>query len=113
MQDPSKNANSGTLTVGAEAKLYGDVYLFVTAGSTEWPVEVSIANAKQYAAQTGISLSKLIENFFDGISLRMEGEKQKENLYSPLVNELAGIISLPDEFDYKTDYENYLREKYE
>ena len=38
--------------------------------------EVSIANAKQYAAQTGISLSKLIENFFDGISLRMEGEKQ-------------------------------------
>lgn len=73
--------------------------------------EVSIANAKQYAAQTGISLSKLIENFFDGISLRMEGEK--ENLYSPLVNELAGIISLPEEFDYKTDYENYLREKYE
>ena len=45
MQDPSANANSGTLTVGAEAKLYGDVYLFVTAGSTEWPVEVSIANA--------------------------------------------------------------------
>lgn len=38
--------------------------------------EVSIANAKQYAAQNGISLSKLIENFFDGISLRMEGEKQ-------------------------------------
>ena len=75
--------------------------------------EISIANAKQYAAQTGISLSKLIENFFDGISLRMEGEKQKENLYSPLVNELAGIISLPDDFDYKTDYENYLREKYE
>lgn len=43
MQDPSKNANTGTLTVGANAQLIGDVYLFVTAGSTEWPVEVSIA----------------------------------------------------------------------
>ena len=41
MQDPSKNANSGKLIVeGGELK--GDVYLYVTAGSTEWPVEVSI-----------------------------------------------------------------------
>ncbi len=45
MQDPSANANSGTLTVGENATLIGDVYLFVTAGSTEWPVEVSIAAA--------------------------------------------------------------------
>ena len=45
MQDPSKNANTGTLTVAAGAKLTGDVYLFVTAGSTEWPVEVAIADA--------------------------------------------------------------------
>ena len=42
MQDPSKNANTGTLTVNEGATLNGDVYLFVTAGSTEWPVEVSI-----------------------------------------------------------------------
>ena len=43
MQDPNKNANSGTLTVDEGAVLEGDVYLFVTEGSTEWPVEVSIA----------------------------------------------------------------------
>ena len=42
MQDPNKNANSGSLTIGANASLKGDVYLFVTAGSTEWPVQVSI-----------------------------------------------------------------------
>ncbi|MBR5873004.1 MAG: hypothetical protein IKZ06_05105, partial [Oscillospiraceae bacterium] len=42
---PNKNANSGTLTVGENANLYGDVYLFVTAGSTAWPVEVSIVAA--------------------------------------------------------------------
>ena len=45
MQDPSKNANTGTLRVEAAAQLKGDVYLFVTAGSTAWPVEVSIADA--------------------------------------------------------------------
>lgn len=44
-QDPSKKANNGTLTIGENAELYGDVYLFVTEGSTEWPVEVSIAEA--------------------------------------------------------------------
>lgn len=43
MQDPNKNANTGKLTVSEGATLEGDVYLFVTAGSTEWPVEVSIA----------------------------------------------------------------------
>ena len=45
MQDPNKKSNFGTLTVGADARLKGDVYLLVTAGSTEWPVEVSIADA--------------------------------------------------------------------
>ena len=44
MQDPSKNANTGTLTVGVNASLKGDVYLSVTAGSTSWPVTVSIAD---------------------------------------------------------------------
>ena len=43
MQDPSKNANTGKLVVEEGATLNGDVYLFVTAGSTEWPVSVSIA----------------------------------------------------------------------
>ena len=43
MQDPNKNANTGTLTISDKAVLKGDLYLFVTAGSTEWPVTVSIA----------------------------------------------------------------------
>ena len=45
MQDPSKNANTGKLVVAEGAQLKGDVYLYVCAGSTEWPVEVSIASA--------------------------------------------------------------------
>ena len=45
MQDPNKNANTGKLTVDESASLKGDVYLYVCEGSTEWPVEVSIASA--------------------------------------------------------------------
>ena len=44
MQDANTSANIGTLTVSDEATLVGDVYLFVTEGSTEWPVSVSIAD---------------------------------------------------------------------
>ena len=44
MQDPSANANTGTLYVGADAEIKNGVYLDVTKGSTEWPVTVSIAN---------------------------------------------------------------------
>ena len=43
MQDPSVNSNTGTLVVNEGATLNGDVYLYVCAGSTEWPVSVSIA----------------------------------------------------------------------
>ena len=40
--DPSAKANTGKLVVEEGAKI-GSAYLFVTAGSTEWPVEVSVA----------------------------------------------------------------------
>ena len=55
MQDPSKNANTGSLVVKAEAQLVGDVYLFVTAGSTEWPVSVNIAKAALVGESTVLS----------------------------------------------------------
>ena len=40
--DPSKNPNKGKITIEEGATVSG-VYLYVTPGSTEWPVEVSIA----------------------------------------------------------------------
>ena len=55
MQDPSKNANTGKLVVNEGAELKGDVYLFVTAGSTEWPVEVSIAESALVGESTVIT----------------------------------------------------------
>lgn len=44
-QDSSTKANNGKLIVADKAQLNGNVYLFVTEGSSEWPVEVSIAKA--------------------------------------------------------------------
>ena len=43
MQDPSANANTGSLVVEEGAELYGNVYISATAGSTEWPVSASVA----------------------------------------------------------------------
>ena len=43
MQDANANANPGTLTIEEDAVVNGNVYLTVTAGSTQWPVTVVIA----------------------------------------------------------------------
>lgn len=72
----------------------------------------SILLAKSYVAEKGISLSKLVENFFDSISLE-SAEISTTSQYSSLVQELSGIISLPADFDEKLEYESYLRKKYE
>lgn len=44
-QDPSANPNTGKLVVEEGAELHGDVYLFVTENSTQWPVSVSIPSS--------------------------------------------------------------------
>ena len=70
----------------------------------------SSARAKEYVAQKKISLSSIVENFFDGLTLN---KKSSDFEYSPLVNELAGVIQLDENYDYKADYTSYLEDKYE
>ena len=41
-----------------------------------------------------------------------EEKEYAQRKYSPLVEELSGIISLDQDFDFKEDYSNYLIEKY-
>ena len=54
VQDASKNANSGKLIVeGGELK--GDVYLYATEGSIEWPVEVKIKQTALYGESSVLS----------------------------------------------------------
>ena len=70
MQDPSAKLNTGKLVVEEGAELNGDVYLFVTAGSEAWPVEVSIADsalAGESTVMTGnVPAGYTVENV-DGI----------------------------------------------
>ena len=70
----------------------------------------SISRAKKYVSSIGTSLSAIVEDFFDGLTLQQQSEDFK---YSPLVNELSGIIQLDENYDYKADYASYLDHKYE
>ena len=59
-QDPSAKANKGKLVVENGASV-GSVYLYVTDGSTEWPVEVSIAASA--VAEDGVTYKNLPKGY--------------------------------------------------
>lgn len=70
--------------------------------------ESVIERAKQYAKSNKISLSKLIEGYLHSIV----EEESKDIEISPLVHSISGIIELPNPFDLREEYSNYLIEKY-
>ena len=70
----------------------------------------SISRAKNYVKAAGTSLSMIVENFFDSLTVNMSSSKIA---YGSLVNELSGIIQIEDNLDYKSDYTSYLEDKYE
>ncbi|MCR4714033.1 MAG: DUF6364 family protein [Treponemataceae bacterium] len=70
----------------------------------------SISRAKEYVSAIGTSLSSIVEDFFDSLTLN---KQPSQFVYSPLVNELSGIIHLDENYDYKSDYISYLEDKYE
>jgi hypothetical protein len=69
-----------------------------------------IEEAKKYAKSNNTSLSKLIEAYLG--TLTTKNKKQKKTEITPLVESLIGVIELPEGFDEKTNYSNYLIEKY-
>lgn len=66
----------------------------------------AIKRAKRYAAQRGISVSKLVENFFAALEADDSGEIEM----SPLVRSLWG--TLEDSDVSEEDYRDHLEEKY-
>ncbi len=66
-----------------------------------------IQSVKKYAQNNNRSLSKLVEDYFR--NLISENEPKKH--FSPLVEELSGVISENDL--NKIDYVQYLEHKYE
>ena len=65
-----------------------------------------IEEAKIYAKSHQVSLSKLIENYLNSLTR----ETKKQLSVSPLVESLTGII--PNDYDEKKDYRNYIDQKY-
>ena len=107
--DPSKNANSGTLTITSDAALYGDIYLFVTAGSTEWPVEVSIAAAALKDGAEVISANVpagyVVENVNGTYGVEeqsLAGTGTEENPY--LISSLEDLIFFRDQVNSGENY---------
>jgi len=67
-----------------------------------------IDQAKEYAFNHKISLSKMVEVYLESIT-----EQAKNDIeITPLVESLSGVIHLNDNLDLKNEYANYLAEKY-
>jgi len=67
-----------------------------------------IEEAKKYAASRGVSLSRLVENFFAGLT-RKKAEPPKA---TGIVAELAGLLEGAEIDDAREEYAEYLAEKY-
>lgn len=67
-----------------------------------------IERAKKYASDQETSLSKLVENYLEAITSTSHDAED----ISPLVKSVSGVIKLPEDFDYKGNYHQFLNEKY-
>jgi hypothetical protein len=67
-----------------------------------------IARAKKYALSRKTSLSKMIESYLDTVTKPDSDDIE----ITPLVKSLSGVISLPENYDYKKDRTEYLVRKY-
>lgn len=67
-----------------------------------------IARAKEYASQTDISLSRIVEKYLDAIT----AETSEEPEIDPLVKSLTGVVQLDADFDYKKANKARLSSKY-
>ena len=70
--------------------------------------EETIEMAKRYARQQNTSLSMLIENYLQALT-----QKDDPNFrITPLVKSLSGILDLPEDYDHRKEYGEYLVNKY-
>lgn len=67
-----------------------------------------IEKAKTYAKENDVSLSFLVEEYFEKL---ISEYSKSEACHGSIVKELSGIINL-ENVDYKEDHSKYLEEKY-
>lgn len=71
-----------------------------------------VADAKAYAKSKNRSLSNLIESFLRQVSSEDVKTQAKDSDLHPTIAALKGSIKLPKDFDYKTELQNALEERY-
>ena len=67
-----------------------------------------ISIAKKYAKRKRKSLSNLVENYL----MSLTSKEDKEEVISPRILKLMGVIQLPQDFDYKKELTKGLSKKY-
>lgn len=68
-----------------------------------------IKKAKKYASTHNTSLSRMVENYLQRIL--SENEKEEDEI-TPLVKSLSGIVKLPNNYDSRKEYADFLSKKY-
>jgi hypothetical protein len=71
-----------------------------------------IEQAKKYAKEHGQSLSRMIENYLKLLTRKGAMDKTEEPQISDYVKSIPIKLDLPEVFDYKEEYYNYVEEKH-
>jgi len=71
-----------------------------------------IERAKKYASSHKRSLSRLIESYLKSLMTQEDSSNNDEIQISPFVKSLSSGVHIPSDLNYKTEYSNYLTEKY-
>lgn len=73
----------------------------------------AIERVKKYAAKQKISVSSIVENHFNALTLIEKSDESNEIKISELAKKIAidGVV-LPEDFNYKKEIQNILCEKY-
>jgi hypothetical protein len=66
-----------------------------------------IERAKNYAKIHNTSVSILVEVYLQKVT-----NPSRKSRITPLVKSLSGLIDLPNDYDHKKDYSEYLKNKY-
>jgi FtsZ-interacting cell division protein YlmF len=67
-----------------------------------------IEKAKEYAKNTGRSLSDMIESYLE----TLVAEEPSPATFSSKIKKITGVVRLPKDFDEKKEISNYLRKKH-
>lgn len=68
-----------------------------------------IEKAKKYASNKKTSLSRLVEAYFQSLTIE---DDVSEFEISPFIKSIATGTEMPADLDYKKEYSDYLMEKY-